>query len=218
MPSSSRGQVETPDEARAAIAALDRARVDLVKLVLEPGFKDCPLPRLREEVFRAAMQEARSRKMRTTVHVGTDEDVRLAIDAGANGVEHTARGLTDETIAMMAAERVTFTPTNVVLDWGWKRRSVAGEDDLARKLALPSILQSLRGAQSPIASLLTDGPATDRLNAAFAGSLEQTARAIRAGVPILAGSDAGNPLTFHGVSLIRELELLARRGCRPARC
>ena len=205
-------QVETPDEARAAIAALDRARVDLVKLVLEPGFKDRPLPRLREEVFRAAMQEARSRKMRTTVHVGTDEDVRLAIDAGANGVEHTARGLTDETIAMMAAKRVTFTPTNVVLDWGWKRRSVAGEDDLARKLALPSILQSLRGAQSPIASLLTDGPATDRRNAAFAASLEQTARAIRAGVPILAGSDAGNPVTFHGVSLVRELELLAQAG------
>ena len=35
---------------------------------------------------------------------------------------------------------------------------------------------------------------------------------IRAGVPILAGSDAGNPVTFHGVSLVRELELLARAG------
>ncbi len=56
-------QVETPEEARAAIAELDRARVDLVKLVLEPGFEDRPLPRLREEVFRAAMAEAKARKM-----------------------------------------------------------------------------------------------------------------------------------------------------------
>ena len=31
-------------------------------------------------------------------------------------------------------------------------------------------------------------------------------------MPILAGSDAGNPVTFHGVSLIRELELLAQAG------
>ena len=34
--------------------------------------------------------------MRTTVHVGTDADARLAIDAGANGLEHTARGLSDD--------------------------------------------------------------------------------------------------------------------------
>jgi imidazolonepropionase-like amidohydrolase len=29
---------------------------------------------------------------------------------------------------------------------------------------------------------------------------------------VIAGSDAGNPATFHGVSLIRELELLAQAG------
>ena len=31
-------------------------------------------------------------------------------------------------------------------------------------------------------------------------------------MPVLAGSDAGNPVTFHGISLIRELELLAQAG------
>ena len=114
-------QVETPEAARAAIAELDRERVDIVKLVLEPGFEGRPLPRLRDDVFLAAMAEAKSRRMRTTVHVGTDADVRLAIEAGANGIEHTARGLSDETIAMMAAKKITFTPTLVVLDWAWKR-------------------------------------------------------------------------------------------------
>jgi imidazolonepropionase-like amidohydrolase/ABC-type multidrug transport system permease subunit len=205
-------QVETPEDARTAIADLDRARVDLVKLVLEPGFENHPLPRMREDVFRAAMAEARTRKLRTTVHVGTDADVRLAIDAGANGIEHTTRGLTDETIALMAAKRVTFTPTNVVLDFGWKRRSLGGEDDLVRRLAIPSILQSLRAPDSRLADFLREGPAASSLEAAFKGSLDQTRRAIRAGVPILAGSDAGNPVTFHGVSLIRELELLAQAG------
>ncbi len=34
----------------------------------------------------------------------------------------------------------------------------------------------------------------------------------RAGVPIIAGSDAGNPATFHGPALIHELELLAQAG------
>jgi len=205
-------QVDTVEQARAAVAELDRERVDLVKLVLEPGSEDRPLPRLREELFRAAMAEARTRKMRTTVHVGTDADARLALDAGADGIEHTARGLSEATIAMMAARKATFTPTNVVLDFAWKRRVVAGEDALARRLAIPAILQTLLDPESPLAPFLRGDGAGDRLARAFAGSLEQTSRAIRAGVPILAGSDAGNPVTFHGVSLIRELELLAQAG------
>jgi imidazolonepropionase-like amidohydrolase len=205
-------QVESPERARAAIAELDRARVDLVKLVLEPGFADRPMPRLRDDVFLAAMAEAKSRRMRTTVHVGTDADARLAVEAGANGIEHSARGLSDQTIALMAAKRVTFTPTNVVLDYAWKRGVLGGEDDLARRLTAPMVLQSLRTDDSPLSSLFRDPAMMKRLEAAFVGSLEQTSRAIRAGVPILAGSDAGNPVTFHGVSLVRELELLAEAG------
>ena len=147
-------QVETPDEARAAIAELDRRRVDLVKLVLEPGFPGRQLPKLKDEVFLAAMAEAKSRRMRTTVHVGTDADARLAIDAGANGLEHTARGLSDDTIAMMAAKKVTFTPTLVVLDWAWKRGAIRGEDADVRRLAMPAIMQALLDPSSPLAPML----------------------------------------------------------------
>ena len=62
------------------------------------------------------------------------------------------------------------------------------------------------------APMLAEGETTRLMAGAFSGSLQQTAKAIRAGVPILAGSDAGNPVTFHGISLIRELELLAQAG------
>ena len=205
-------QVETPDAARAAIAELDRARVDIVKLVLEPGFDGHPLPRMKEDVFRAAMAEAKSRRMRTTVHVGTDADVRLAIDAGVNGIEHTARGLTDDTIALMAAKKITFTPTLVVLDWAWKRGAVRGNDPDVRRLARPAIMRTFLDPVSPLAPMLSDGETSTMMAGAFAGSVEQVAKAISAGVPIIAGSDAGNPVNFHGISLIRELELLAQAG------
>ena len=99
-----------------------------------------------------------------------------------------------------------------MLDFAWKRRVVGGEDPLARRLAIPAILQTLLDPESPLAPFLRNSETGDRLARAFAGSLDQTSRAIRAGVPILAGSDAGNPVTFHGVSLIRELELLAQAG------
>ena len=205
-------QVETPDAARAAIAELDRRRVDLIKLVLEPGFEDRKLPRLKDDVFRAAMAEAKSRKMRTTVHVGTDADARLAVEAGANGLEHTARGLSDETIALMAANRVTFTPTLVVLDWEWKRGAIRGHDADVRRLAMPEIMQSLLDPKSPLAPLLNEGQFATAMATALEGSMKQVRTALRAGVTVLAGSDAGNPVTFHGISLIRELELLAQAG------
>ena len=107
--------------------------------------------------FRAAMAEAKSRHMKTTVHVGTDADARLALDAGADGIEHAARGLSDTTIALMAARKTTFTPTNVVLDFAWKRRVVGGEDALARRLAMPAILQTLLDPESPLAPFLRQG-------------------------------------------------------------
>ena len=205
-------QVETPDEARAAIAELDRERVDIVKLVLEPGFESRPMPRMKDDVFRAAMDEAKKRRLRTTVHVGTDADVRLAIDAGANGIEHTARGMRDETIAMMAAKKITFTPTLVVLDWAWKRGAIAGTDADVRRLAIPEIMRTFLDPRSPLADMVGEGEMAARMKGAFDGSLQQVGRAIRAGVPIIAGSDAGNPVTFHGISLVRELELLAQAG------
>lgn len=203
-------QVSTEAEAVRAIEELEQAGVDLVKLVLEPGFKGRELPRLEENVFRAAMQEAKKRKMRTTVHVGTDDDVRLAIDAGADGIEHVARGLSRETIAMMAAKRVTFTPTNVVLDIAWKVDAVKGQDALVSRLTLPSLVSHLADPESIFTKQFATGPLRQTYEQALLGALEETTLASKAGVPILAGSDAGNPATFHGVSLIRELELLAR--------
>jgi imidazolonepropionase-like amidohydrolase/ABC-type multidrug transport system permease subunit len=205
-------QVETPEAARAAVAELDRERVDIVKLVLEPGFDGHPMPRMKDEVFLAAMAEAKTRKMRTTVHVGTDKDVRMAVEAGVNGIEHTARGITDETIALMAAKKVTFTPTLVVLDWEWKRGAIRGNDPDVRRLAMPQIMQTFLAANSPLAPMIEEGETKTMMANAFAGSLQQTAKAIRAGVTVIAGSDAGNPVTFHGISLIRELELLAQAG------
>ena len=138
--------------------------------------------------------------------------MRLAIEAGANGVEHAARGLTDETIALMAAKKITFTPTLVVLDWAWKRSAVRGGDPDVRRLALPEIMQTFLDPKSPLAPMLGEGEMSTMMAGAFAGSLQQVAKAVRAGVPVLAGSDAGNPVTFHGISLIRELELLAQAG------
>ena len=82
-----------------------------------------------------------------------------------------------------------------------------------RRLAMPEIMQSLLDPKSPLAPMLGEGAMADDDGGRVRGiAAAGAAQAINAGVPVLAGSDAGNPVTFHGISLIRELELLAQAG------
>jgi imidazolonepropionase-like amidohydrolase len=47
-------------------------------------------------------------------------------------------------------------------------------------------------------------------------TIDLTGRAHRAGVPLVVGTDAGNPAVFHGLAVHRELELLVRAGLSPS--
>lgn len=204
-------QVATPDEARAAVKELAGRNVDLIKLVLESGVPGRTLKRLDPSCFRAAIIEAKARGLITTVHVGTDEDARAAIDLGADGLEHAARGLSNETIALMAAKKVTFTPTLTVYDFEWKRGLVEGREGVGLgRLVMPEVLEGLRDPKGFFAHMAADPEVMKRLGLGFAQGLTSVEAASRAGVVILAGSDSGNPATFHGAALIHELELLAR--------
>ena len=152
--------------------------------------------------------------MKTTVHVGTDADARLAIDAGANGIEHAPRGLSDDDDRADGGEE-----SHVHAD---QRRSL----DL--RVEAPG--RRRRGRSRTPAGPAGDpaDPAgsrhrrwrrycgTGRWRIAWRRRLPVRSTRPRGpfarACPILAGSDAGNPVTFHGVSLIRELELLAQAG------
>jgi hypothetical protein len=66
-------------------------------------------------------------------------------------------------------------------------------------------------------SLIEEMPAAERdmERDGFAQAVATTRLLHRAGVPILAGTDVGNPLLVPGYSLHRELELLVRAGLTP---
>jgi imidazolonepropionase-like amidohydrolase len=205
-------QVKTPEEARAAVKELAGRSVDLIKLVLEPGYSKRPLPRLDLEAFKAAVEEAKERGLKVTVHVGTDEDARAAISGGADGIEHTPRGLSAETIALMAAKKVTFTPTLSVYDFEWKRRFIQTGDPTLQRLVIPEVLAGLLDPAGRFQEFMNDREIMQGLGRNFETGMTSVQAASRAGVTIIAGSDAGNPATFHGLALVHELELLASAG------
>jgi imidazolonepropionase-like amidohydrolase/ABC-type multidrug transport system permease subunit len=208
-------QITSAEEADRAVAELVGRRVDVVKLVLEAGSPAHPLPRLSEAAFRAAVAAARAAGLLTTVHVGSDADARLAIDAGADGLEHLPQDLSEATLRLLAARHITLTPTLTVLDAGWRVAVVAGQEPLANRWSEPAILASLGGPGSPFAWFGADPQRRERSLHRLDGAAALVERAARLGVRVLAGSDSGNGAAFHGVTLIRELELLATRARLP---
>ncbi len=212
-------QVTTAAEAEIAVRELAENHVDLIKLVLEEGdaaFQK--LPRLSETALRAAIRTAHALGLKAVVHVQTDAHARLAVDAGADGLEHVPSGLSEATIALMAERGVTLTPTLAVFDGLQKIASgISIADTLVQRWVLPEILHSLNAPTSWISMARQSPVFVKTMQQRFQDAVARTRAAFRQGVRIIAGSDAGNAGTFHGIGLIHELELYAGAADIPLR-
>jgi enamidase len=83
-------EVDSEEQARREVRRLARSGVDAIKVVYssgEPEFKSS-FPKLRSEIVKAIVEEARAAGLPVTVHV-TDESMALeALTAGVSGLEH----------------------------------------------------------------------------------------------------------------------------------
>lgn len=210
-------QVETEEAARAAVRAQAEARVDGVKAIYEGGSASRPLPKLKAEILRALIAEARGAGLKVSVHCDTGQDVRDAVLSGADGIEHADQNeLQDDTLRLMAERGVFYTPTLAVFDANYRRLSggAQADDPLARASVIPEILDGLKQARARMDEKAAK-EAAGRILERYEVARVNVRRAAAAGVRIVAGTDAGNPAVFHGPALHRELELLTEAGLKP---
>jgi len=206
-------QVNTPEAAEQAVSELAGMRVNIVKLFLEEGWAGQSFPVLPEPALRAGISRANQLGLLTTVHVDNDRHARLAIDAGARGMEHVPPDLSDETIREMVAKGVTLTPTMVASEGiANAMNGIPISDPLALQWVQPSVLASLQSPDSWIAKMRQSTDAGNYFASRYERCRDALRRAVVGGVPIIAGSDAGNAGSFHGPGLIREMELLVEAG------
>jgi imidazolonepropionase-like amidohydrolase/ABC-type multidrug transport system permease subunit len=207
---------KTPEDARRAVAEFQKAGVDGLKVILEAGLGAGD--RLDLLIARSVLEEARARNLRVATHTGDARDVADAVDIGSTSVEHGALTgeLPDNLLARMAAQSVFYDPTLSAIEGAWRYYSGNPEglgETLLQQTAQPSSLKRLRDA-------LASGKTVDQAKAAaLAESLDAArsnlVRAWKAGVPLVAGTDAGDPLVFPGASLHRELRLWVAAGIPP---
>ena len=191
-----------PEEASAWVKARKEEGSDWIKIVVEPGWGR-PLETLNRQTVAALIEAAHQNNLKAVVHVSLLDDALAVVEMGADGLVHVWRDRlpTADEVEIFRQAEIFVIPTLVVME----------------------------GMVDPSPSLaLRDGPLGKGLSAIQKGTLEQrfpasvqldwkvpvesVRRLAAAGVPILAGSDAPNPSTSHGLSLHRELQLLTTAG------
>lgn len=199
------------DSAQAFVDARIAEGSDYIKIVYDNGSTyGMVIPTLSKDELGAVVRAAHARGKLAVVHIGSLADARDAINAGADGLEHlfVDRAPDAGFGAFVAAHHAFVVPTLTVL------KSVTGTSDagdLANDARLsPYLSASGRGTISGAFPRRSNAPAVSY--AAAEASVKQLRAA---GVPILAGTDAPNPGTAHGIALHRELELLVHAGLSP---
>jgi imidazolonepropionase-like amidohydrolase/ABC-type multidrug transport system permease subunit len=203
---------KTAAEARTQVDALKTAGVDCVKAVLEAGnpmweeFK-----RLDPDIYRAIISEAKKQGLPTATHTGSEADVKLAIEAGTNSIEHgsTVDLIPAESFAAMKAGNIAYDPTLSVYEGITEMQSGRTQilnRPLLQQAAPADLLGDTRNAfGKPQAN---ENPAREQ---ALLDRLDQNLlTAYQSGVTLITGSDAGNMMVIHGPTVQHELELWAK--------
>jgi imidazolonepropionase-like amidohydrolase len=183
---------------------------DYIKIIVEGGKPwNATRPTLDADQVRRAAAAAHAHGKLAVAHVGSHDEAMLALEAGVDGLAHAfADRPPDARFAALAAERGAFViPTLTVLESTTGTASGAGLTREPEVNALLTAMQreSLRAAFPRLPSSTLD----------LQHALDAVAQLRSAGVDVLAGSDAPNPGTAHGVSIHRELELLVLAGLSP---
>ena len=191
------------------------AGVDAIKIVIEDGPPPWyPKPRLSDAQIRQLVSAAHARSLRVFAHISTSDHVRIALDAGVDGVMHgpTDR-LPDDLVRRMAEQKMilvtTFALYDGILTWARGRPET---DPYALAGVEPSALESLTAPPFLAAAAEDEATALGYL----AKASDNLKRAAAAGVPIALGTDVGNPFVFPGYAAHEELSWMVRAGLSPA--
>jgi len=199
----------TPAEAQGWVDARIAEGSDYIKIILEDGtIISHSLPTLDRPTVDAVVAAAHKRHKLAVCHVGTYQEAREAVEAGADGLMHLFIDQMPEPGfgQFVAAHHVFVVPTLsillVVSGTNKEGKSLSADKRITDYLA-PADIPNLRktfGGSKPMH---------------YEAAVESIRQLKAAHVEILAGTDAPNPGTMFGASLHGELELLVAAGLTP---
>ena len=204
--------LSSPGEAQAFVDARIAEGSDFIKIVLEAGGHGAGTMNSLDIATATALIEAAHRRGKlAVVHVSTEKDARAALEAGADALVHLFLGAAPDATAVDSLAKLAKRKNAFVIPTFTVMESMAGVrgDDLLGNADLAALVER-EGA----ATLKTRYGQQARPQL-LAMPKAVTVALARAGVPILAGTDAGNAGTLYGISMHRELAALVEAGLTP---
>ena len=184
--------VNSPAAARAAVRELAAYRPDFIKAFTD-GWRYNNYPdntSMDEATLAALVEEAHAHGIRVFTHTVTLARAKQAARAGVDLIAHSIldREVDEELVALMREHGTAYAPTLAVYE-------------------------PVRVGDPPPADPENRVLRQRRIN--FEVALANAGRLHAAGIPVVAGTDAGMPGTPHGRATRHELELLVRAGMTP---
>ena len=192
-------------DAQAFVDARIAEGSEYIKVVYDHAF-----PTLTKQQLEDVVAAAHRRNRLVVAHIITQPDARDAIAAGVDGLVHIfADSPPEADFSGFAARHQLFVvPTLVVIE------SATGAADPSWWQNAPQVVPYLAPSMRRSLNMKMPPGIGAKLKLTHA---QAAVRALqRAGVAILAGSDAPSPGLAHGLSLHRELELLVLSGLTPS--
>ncbi len=195
------------EEAAAFVDERIREGSDYIKIIYENGKHfGGNLPTLTPEMLKAAIQSAQAKGKLAVCHIGGFEEAQQAIEFGANGLVHLCADavVTDEFVKKVKAGNQFVVPTAAVVSnvAGSQTTDLIGSNDHVLKMLTAENLANLQRTFPKRAESKNSWEnLSANINKLYEGE-----------VTILAGTDAPNPGTIHGASMMHEIQLLVRAG------
>jgi imidazolonepropionase-like amidohydrolase len=179
------------------------------EIVLDDGsLYGMHMPTLTPAEVKALIDAAHKRGKMAIIHIATRSDARLAIDDGVDGLAHVfADKLATPAFIHDIKKHGTFViaTLSVYSAVACGRQAKHLLDDAHLKPFLSNFQVNALKRSFPSCT-----------HGVFKTAMKNVHLLHSAGVPILAGTDAGNPGTAHGASLHGELALLVKAGLSPS--
>ncbi|GAA4221606.1 amidohydrolase family protein [Sphingomonas endophytica] len=198
------------DDADAFMRARVAGGSDYIKVVQDDGSRPGEGPSLSAfspARFATVMAAAKATGKRVVVHVQRLADAKLAVENGADALEHA---VCDQLIGQAfakAMKRKGVAQTATLATYA----GLAGLNDAQTLADDPEIAPYLSAQQRGMLGLIWKQPRANDYKIARAN----VGRLARSGVTMIAGTDAPNPTTSFGPSLHLELLFLVQAGLTP---
>ena len=201
-------EVLTPRQAHAAMARVLPYKPDIIK-VFTDGWRYAQAPDMTSmelETLKAIVEDAHKANLPVLTHTVTLAKAKIAARAGVDAIMH---GIQDqpvdgELIQLMKANNVAYGPAAAV----YEPRAGYINEPLLEQLLEPAALNALKNRP------MLAAPSAQRV-AKYELLRQNVAALHKAGIAIVAGTDAGIVGTHHGWATLRELKLLAGAGLGP---